>query len=222
MSDKQLLGVVEEAQISLELDGESLVVKGSKGRVNEKVKNYLVENKASIVDFLKSGVTLDGRNGIRVPRNAIEPRCAVITPQMLPLIDLRREDIDRIVLQVPGGVDNIQDIYGLTPLQDGILFHHRRATEGDPYLLIRQIAFPDRKRLDQFFSVVQQVIDRHDVLRTSFLWEGLSEPAQVVWRQARLSVLEVALDPHDGPVAEQLSRCLIRAGTASIWRLRRC
>ena len=122
MSDKQLLGVVEEAQISLELDGESLVVKGSKGRVNEKVKNYLVENKASIVDFLKSGVTLDGRNGIRVPRNAIEPRCAVITPQMLPLIDLRREDIDRIVLQVPGGVDNIQDIYGLTPLQDGILF----------------------------------------------------------------------------------------------------
>ena len=206
MSEKELFDVLKDAQISVELDGESLVVKGDKGSVNSKVKNYLIENKASIVDLLKSGLTLDGRNGIRVPRNVIEPSCTVITPQMLPLIDLSQEDIDRIAARVPGGASNIQDIYELTPLQDGILFHHRLASEGDPYLLNSQIAFPNRERLDQFFSVVQRVIDRHDVLRTSFAWEGLSKPAQIVWRHARLSVMEVTLDLQEGSISDQLTR----------------
>src|SRR6185436_3192990 len=41
-------------------------------------------------------------------------------------------------------------------------------------------------------------------LRTAFHWKGLSTPAQVVRRDARLSVTELTLDPKQGPVAEQL------------------
>ncbi|KAG9578272.1 hypothetical protein KCV01_g16641, partial [Aureobasidium melanogenum] len=113
-------------------------------------------------------------------------------------------DIDRIVAKVPGGISNVQDIYGLSPLQDGILFHHLLAEKGDPYLLVARLAFSDRGRLDRFLDAVQQVVDRHDILRTAFVWDQIGEPAQVVWRHAALPVTTWTFDPADGAVAEQL------------------
>ncbi|WP_387464671.1 amino acid adenylation domain-containing protein, partial [Photorhabdus sp. RM323S] len=140
-----------------------------------------------------------------VPANVITPATTVLTPEMLPLIDLTQPEIDRIVEQVPGGIANIQDIYALSPLQDGILFHHLLANAGDPYLLASQMAFADRALLDSYLAAVQRVINRHDILRTAFIWQGLSAPVQVVWRQAPLLVTELTFDPVDGPVGEQLA-----------------
>ncbi|WP_448511791.1 amino acid adenylation domain-containing protein [Photorhabdus laumondii] len=142
----------------------------------------------------------------KVPANVITPAITVLTPEMLPLIDLTQLEIDRIVEQVPGGIANIQDIYALSPLQDGILFHHLLADEGDPYLLAGQMAFADRPLLDRYLAAVQQVINRHDILRTAFIWQGLSVPAQVVCRQAPLSVTELTLDLADGPISDQLAQ----------------
>ncbi|EQB97991.1 hypothetical protein B738_27667 [Photorhabdus temperata subsp. temperata M1021] len=149
-------------------------------------------------------VTLGQHRAVVVPANVITPATTALTPAMLPLIDLTQVDIDRIIEQVPGGLANLQDIYALSPLQDGILFHHLLENEGDLYLLASEMAFTDRHCLDSYLTAVQQVVDRHDILRTAFIWQGVSAPAQVVWRQARLSVTELTLDPADGPVRDQL------------------
>ncbi|TIP84911.1 MAG: non-ribosomal peptide synthetase, partial [Mesorhizobium sp.] len=150
--------------------------------------------------------SLGSHHEVAVPANLITEQSTAITPQMLPLIELAQPEIDRIVATVPGGVGNIQDIYGLSPLQDGILFHHLLATKGDPYLLVSQMAFADRGLLERYLGAVQQVVDRHDTLRTAFVWEGLSSPAQVVWRRAPLEVSEVELDACDGSGADELRR----------------
>ncbi|MCA6119370.1 amino acid adenylation domain-containing protein, partial [Bradyrhizobium sp. WSM 1738] len=147
---------------------------------------------------------LNGGGEADVPANLITPQTTAITPELLPLIALTQSDVDNIVARVPGGVANIQDIYGLSPLQDGILFHHLLSKEGDPYLLVGQMAFASRDLLDRYLAAVQEVIDRHDILRTSIEWNGLSAPAQVVWRQASFDVSEVALD-GEGAAHKQLA-----------------
>ncbi|MCW7551006.1 amino acid adenylation domain-containing protein, partial [Photorhabdus sp. APURE] len=141
---------------------------------------------------------------LEAPANAIMSTTTAITPEMLPLIDLTQSEIDLIIGKVPGGIANIQDIYALSPLQDGILFHHLLANEGDPYLSVGQISFTDRGLLDRYLAAVQWVVNRHDILRTAFIWQGLSVPSQVVWRQAPLSVTELTLDPADGKISDQL------------------
>ena len=146
------------------------------------------------------------RNGhiVEVPPNPISANTQTITPEMLPLVQLTSHQIEQIVRLVPGGAANIQDIYPLAPLQEGILFHHLMATEGDPYLLRAWFTFDSRGRLDRYLEAVQAVVNRHDILRTAVLWEGLPEPVQVVWRHAQLPVEEFELRPRAGDAIEQL------------------
>ncbi|WP_010453228.1 condensation domain-containing protein, partial [Pseudomonas asplenii] len=143
-------------------------------------------------------------NEVQVPANVIAPDCRRITPQLLPLADLDQAAIDRIVASVPGGVANVQDIYPLAPLQEGILYHHLTAEQGDPYVLQSLFEMAGRERLNAFIDALQSVVDRHDILRTAVLWQGLEAPMQVVWRQARLPLEQVELDPADGDIVEQL------------------
>ena len=149
------------------------------------------------------------RRQAEVPPNLIPEGCTEIMPEMLPLVDLDPAQIRRIVEAVPGGAANVQDIYPLAPLQEGILFHHLMAegTDTDPYVLSALLSFPHRAGVEEYLRAVGGVIARHDVLRTGVLWEGLREPVQVVHREAPLSVEEVALEGPGGAEALLLAHC---------------
>ncbi|MCW7542129.1 amino acid adenylation domain-containing protein, partial [Aquabacterium sp. A7-Y] len=136
------------------------------------------------------------------PPQRIPADCDALRPEMLALVGLTQPQIDTIVARVPGGARNIQDIYPLAPLQDGILFHHRLHPQNDTYLMSLLLQFGTPDRLDAFLSAVQAAIDRHDILRTAVLSEGLSRPVQVVCRRAVLPVQALALQEGSDPVTQ--------------------
>ncbi|WP_349335616.1 amino acid adenylation domain-containing protein [Delftia sp. DS1230] len=162
---------------------------------------------------------------IDVPPNGIPEGCTAITPDMLTLVALDEDEIARIAAAVPGGAANIQDIYPLAPLQEGILFHHLLHTKNDAYLTWHTLSFDSRERLQRFMDSFNQVIARHEILRTAVLWEGLAEPVQVVLRQARLQTrwLEAGaaqpqrLDVRKAPMIEALA---LQSPEGGRWLLR--
>jgi len=202
----ELLATLKAKDIQLALKGEQLSVQGNKQALSDPaVLAALREHKPALIELIKAGQYSALKAGeVDVPANGIPAGASRITPAMLTLSTLSQKAIDRIVETVDGGVANVQDIYPLAPLQEGILYHHVSAGQGDPYIMQSQFAFDSLERLNGFAQALQKVMDRHDILRTGIVWEGLEEPSQVVWRTARLPVQAIELDPAEGEIAAQL------------------
>jgi amino acid adenylation domain-containing protein/non-ribosomal peptide synthase protein (TIGR01720 family) len=101
-------------------------------------------------------------------------------------------------------LDNVEDIYELSPLQEGMLFHTLLTPGTGMYVM--QAAFPLYGALDvqSFERAWQTVVDRHTILRTSFHWNNVDKPLQVVYRSVKLPVQY--LDWTAMPSAERQAR----------------
>ncbi len=81
---------------------------------------------------------------------------------------------------------SIENIYPLSPMQQGMLFHTLLAPEAAHYF--EQVSYRLEGELDAeaMRGAWQRVVDRHEALRTGFLWEDLDEPLQVVLGKVKL------------------------------------
>ncbi|HEY6922733.1 MAG TPA: condensation domain-containing protein, partial [Steroidobacteraceae bacterium] len=182
-----------------ELGGHSLLIVQMKERLRQVGLSAEVRSiyTSPSIEALATLLTRNAPGQTEIPPNRIPPGCSTIIPSMLPLIELEPHHIARIAAAVPGGMANIQDIYPLVPLQEGLLFHHLlNEQRGDTYVLPMLLSMSSRGKLDQLSQALQAVIDRHDMLRTAVLWEQLPRPVQVVYRKANLQVEQITLDPE--------------------------
>jgi amino acid adenylation domain-containing protein len=87
---------------------------------------------------------------------------------------------------------NIADIYPVSPVQQGMLFHTLYAPESKVYFTQVTHVLSGNLNSLAFERAWQHVVDRHPILRTAFIWEDLDEPLQVVVQRVRLP-----LEQHD-------------------------
>ncbi|WP_052389925.1 non-ribosomal peptide synthetase [Belnapia moabensis] len=96
--------------------------------------------------------------------------------------------------------DEIDDIYGLSPMQLGMLLHGLLAPESGAFFEQQVMRLPGGVDARAFAAAWEGVVARTPVLRTSFHWERIERPVQVVRRAVPLP-LEI-LDWSDAGPAE--------------------
>lgn len=83
-------------------------------------------------------------------------------------------------------VTNIEDIYELSPLQQGMLFHTLYAPKSGLYFQQHRFSFQGGCNISALKRAWQKAVNRHPVLRTSFYLEDLDKPLQVVHQRVKL------------------------------------
>ncbi|GHG32183.1 MULTISPECIES: non-ribosomal peptide synthase/polyketide synthase [Amycolatopsis] len=135
------------------------------------------------------------------------------TPSDFPLARLDQAGVDRLV----GDGRDVDDVYPLTPLQAGMLFHSLLEPAADAYVDQARMLLDGVRDPDAFAQAWQQVADRTPVLRTELVWEGVEEPLQVVRHRA---VVPIARHDWRGlseaEQAEQLDRLSAEDATTGL------
>lgn len=86
---------------------------------------------------------------------------------------------------------NIEDIYGLTAMQEGMLYHSVKNDSTCMYIEQFSCKLTGSINEDYFWQAWQKVIDDNAVLRTAFLWEGVKKPVQVVLKKCEVSYMQM-------------------------------
>ncbi|MDZ8224136.1 non-ribosomal peptide synthetase [Nostoc sp. ChiVER01] len=121
------------------------------------------------------------------------PESGGYTPSDFPLVNLNQLELDQLLTSLgKTNSKNIEDIYPLSPMQQGMLFESLYAPDTGVYF--EQLSFTLKGELNvaAFEQAWQQVVARHSILRTAFVWEQLTQPLQVVYRQ-----VDINLNRHD-------------------------
>ncbi len=81
---------------------------------------------------------------------------------------------------------NIEAIYPLSPMQDGMLFHTLLNKEKEEYIQQVSTTINGKLNVDAFKNAWQKTIDRNTSLRTSFVYKKVKNMLQVVHKKVKL------------------------------------
>lgn len=85
-------------------------------------------------------------------------------------------------------MNNIEDIYPLSPAQEGMLFHSTTSPEHGLYVELTTFRVSGNLDVQGLTAAWQAAAARHPVLRTAFVHERISAPRQVVLPSAEVPV----------------------------------
>ncbi|MGK3998773.1 amino acid adenylation domain-containing protein [Sorangium sp. So ce1024] len=140
----------------------------------------------------------------------LEPDAGGATPSDFPLARLDQTRLDRLLGSGRSARD-VEDVYPLSPLQQGLLFHS--LWEPGTGVYVEQVTCRLEGALDAgaFRRAWEAVVEHHGVLRSTFAWEGADEPLQVVRRGGAAAAVELEVeDWRDAGAEEQRARAAAR------------
>lgn len=81
---------------------------------------------------------------------------------------------------------NVEDIYPLSPMQEGMMFHTLYEPGSGAYVVHISSRIQGSLNVVAFKSTWQKIVDRHPILRSAYLWDKVDKPLQVVRNEVTL------------------------------------
>ncbi|MCG8672138.1 MAG: amino acid adenylation domain-containing protein [Pseudomonadales bacterium] len=134
----------------------------------EYLANQYVENLKQIIDY------------------CLDPTTFGYTPSDFPLANLQQPEIDQLFGKDP----NVEAVYPLSPMQEGMLFHSLFDTSSGVYFEQLSVDVVGDIQRETLYQAWNHVVNRHPVLRSAFLWDELDKPLQMVSSRIEAEVSE--------------------------------
>ncbi|MGP3739943.1 condensation domain-containing protein [Bacillus sp. 4A_MP2] len=105
------------------------------------------------------------------------------TPSDFPMVQLTQKQIDELP-------DNVVDVYPLSPMQQGMLFHALLDQDSQAYFGQVHMTLQGLTNGDAYEQAWNLLVERHSILRTKFAWEGLKEPVQFIQSEGSIHLTQ--------------------------------
>ncbi|WP_274562737.1 non-ribosomal peptide synthase/polyketide synthase [Streptomyces spiramyceticus] len=104
------------------------------------------------------------------------------SPSDFSLVDWDQETVDRVV----GRGEEIADVYPLSPMQQGMLFHSLEDPEGGAYVEQMSFVLEGADDMERLADAWREAINASDALRVSIVWEQVDEPVALVHQRVEV------------------------------------
>ncbi|MCP4215525.1 MAG: hypothetical protein GY765_12805, partial [bacterium] len=116
-----------------------------------------------------------------------------LTPGDLTYKELPIEVLDRLNTEYP-----VEDIYTLTPMQEGMLFHSLYDDSSAAYCIQSSYRLNGKWHIDVLEKTLKELVQRYAILRTAFVHNHFERPLQVVLKERQPDFLYEDLQDTDG------------------------
>ena len=148
--------------------------------INYSHKQYKRETVERLSGFIQTSLQA-------LVEHCINKRQTELTPSDILLRDVTIQELEELLNQLPHPGE-VQNVYPLTPMQKGMLFHNLLESGKGSYF--EQASFDLQGDLDfeVFKQSLEQLFQKYDVLRTNFYTGWKDTPLQVVYKKKRVDV----------------------------------
>ncbi|KYG36478.1 hypothetical protein AZF08_26070 [Bacillus gaemokensis] len=158
-------------------------------------KQYQRETIEQLANWLQASLQ-------EVIEHCVTKERAELTPSDIIFKGMTIEALDRVV-QETQHIGEIENVYPLTPMQKGMLFHSLLNSQSEAYFEQSTFDVQGNMNLKAFTQSLEQLVQRHAIFRTNFVSTGNDEPLQIVYRNRKIDFHYEDLHEMEEPLREE-------------------